>query len=119
MKRVADLKDQTKDLLHKLRRKGKKVCGYGASTKGNTLLQYYDIGPDLLPAIADRQQAKWGLLTAGSWIPIISEEEMRAEKPDYLFVLPWHFAKEFLSRERELRRQGCRFIFPLPRLRII
>jgi NDP-4-keto-2,6-dideoxyhexose 3-C-methyltransferase len=119
MNRVARLKDQTHDLLRKLRQSGKKVCGYGASTKGNTLLQYYDIGPDLLPAIAERQPAKWGLLTAGSWIPIISEDEMRAEKPDYLFILPWHFAKEFLDRERELRRQGCRFIFPLPQLRII
>jgi SAM-dependent methyltransferase len=119
MKRVAQLKDQTNDLLRKLRQSGKKVCGYGASTKGNTLLQYYDIGPDLLPAIAERQPAKWGLSTVGSWIPIISEDEMRVEKPDYLFVLPWHFANEFLNRERELRMQGCRFIFPLPQLRII
>jgi hypothetical protein len=119
MNRVAQLKDQTNDLLLKLRRSGKKVWGYGASTKGNTLLQYYGIGPDLLPAIAERQPAKWGLSTAGSWIPITSEDEMRTAKPDYLFVLPWHFANEFMDRERELRMKGCRFIFPLPELRII
>jgi hypothetical protein len=95
------------------------VLGYGASTKGNTLLQFYGLGPDLIEGIAERQPQKYGLLTAGSWIPIISEEEMRKQKPDYLFVLPWHFMTEFLDREQTFLKGGGKFIVPLPALQVI
>lgn len=116
---VTRLKDETLALLEECRQNGKTVLGYGASTKGNTLLQAYGITPDLLPAIAERNPAKWGKVTAGSHIPIISEEEMRARRPDYLLILPWAFLDSFLARERGLREQGTRFIVPLPHLRVV
>jgi len=119
MARVETLKGKTLELLGDLRRKGKSVYGYGASTKGNTLLQYYGIGPDLIQGIAERQPRKYGLLCAGSWIPILSEAEVRAARPDYMVVLPWHFINEFLERERDYLRAGGKFIVPLPELTII
>jgi NDP-4-keto-2,6-dideoxyhexose 3-C-methyltransferase len=77
------------------------------------------LGPDLIEGIAERQPQKYGLLTAGSWIPIISEEEMRQRKPDYLFVLPWHFMTEFIDREQAFLEGGGKFIVPLPALQVI
>ena len=118
IKQVDKEKKTLMDLLCKLRNQGKKVYGYGASSKGNTLLQYYGITPDLVTAIAERQPQKYGLLAAGSWIPIISEEEMRAAKPDYLLILPWHFIHEFVYREKDFLSKGGKFITPLPEVKI-
>lgn len=118
-KKINRLKEQTNDLFDKIAKKRMTVYGYGASTKGNTLLQYYELGPKQIKAIAERQPAKYGLLTAGSWIPIVSEEEMRKAKPDYLFILPWHFINEFVQREQNFRSAGGKFIIPLPELQII
>ena len=106
------LKEATLLMLTEWKAQGKTVYGYGASTKGNTLLQYYGIGPELLPAIADRNPDKWGRLTVGTHIPIISEEEMRERRPDYLFALPWHFIDSFTKRE------NATFIVPLPSLHL-
>lgn len=117
--RIHDLRDRTRETLMNLRGEGKTVLGYGASTKGNTLLQWYGIGPDWIPAIADRQPGKKGLVTAGSWIPIISEAEMRAWRPDVLFVLPWHFLNGFLQREAEFLDRGGQFLVPLPELQLV
>lgn len=119
MKRIVRLKDEMNELLDKLKRQGKVVYGYGASTKGNTLLQYYGIGPDKVRAIAERQPQKYGLFTAGSWIPIVSEAEMRQARPDYLLILPWHFTQEFILREGEFMKGGGKFIIPLPEVHII
>lgn len=98
--------------------RGKRVVGYGASTKGNSILQFCGIGPDLLPCIAERQQHKIGLVTAGSSIPIISESEMRAMKPDYLLCLPWFFVDAFRQREAQLIAGGTRLVVPLPKLTV-
>lgn len=117
--RVSSLRERTRTMLGELLMDGKLVLGYGASTKGNTLLQYYGIGPDLLPAIADRNPDKCGQVTAGSNIPIISEKEMRERQPDYLMTLPWHFLNSFIQRERALLETGMRFIVPLPELRVV
>ncbi len=119
MDRVRTNRDATVDLLRKLADEGKKVVGYGASTKGNTTLQYYGITPEILPCIAERSQEKVGKRTVGTGIPIISEEEMRAMRPDYLFVLPWHFIKAFEERESELLAAGTKLIVPLPSLTVI
>ena len=119
MRRIIILKEKTLNLLGKLAREGKTVFGYGASTKGNTLLQYYGIGQNLVRCIVERQPQKFGLLTVGSWIPIVSEEEMRKTRPDYLLILPWHFINEFRYRERDYLRSGGKFIVPLPELEII
>lgn len=106
-------------LLEGLRRRGRTVLGYGASTKGNTLLQYDWISPDLVPGIAERNPLKVGLVAPGSGIPIVSEEEMRARRPDYLLVLPWHFARVFRMREYAYLAAGGRMIVPLPTTRIM
>jgi SAM-dependent methyltransferase len=119
MKKIQSLKEQTNDLFAKIAKEGKSVYGYGASTKGNTLLQYYGLTPNNIKAIAERQPQKYGLLTAGTWIPIINEDEMRKAKPDYLFILPWHFINEFVQREKKYLDSGGKFIIPLPELQII
>lgn len=116
-RRVQGLRISTLVSLDGWRKKGELVLGYGASTKGNTLLQYYGIGPDLIPAIADRNPAKVGKFTVGSGIPIISEKEMRDHVPDYLFVFPWGFIDAFKERERPFLWRGGQFILPLPTLR--
>lgn len=119
MKRVESIKGKTLDLLHMLKKQGKTVFGYGASTKGNTLLQYYGIDSNLVQGIAERQSQKFGTLTPGSWIPVTSEEEVRKAKPDYLLVLPWHFFNEFYQREQDFLKSGGKFIVPLPELMVI
>lgn len=108
-------RSEVRDFLHAARREGKRVVGYGASTKGNTYLQYWDVGPDLLPTIADRNPAKWGTHTPTGQ-RVIAEEEMRAWPPDYLLVLPFHFLDSFIAREAVLLNQGTRFVIPFPAL---
>jgi C-methyltransferase C-terminal domain/Methyltransferase domain/Putative zinc binding domain len=106
-------------LLLKLRAGGKTIYGYGASTKGNVILQYCGITREHVTAIADRNPAKWGSSTVGTGIPIVSEDEMRAANPDYLLVLPWHFMKEFRAREEAFLARGGKFIVPVPRVEIL
>tara|TARA_X000000950_G_C13915818_1_gene660963 strand:- start:4981 stop:6210 length:1230 start_codon:yes stop_codon:yes gene_type:complete len=107
------------NLLTELKNAGKKVVGYGASTKGNVILQYCDIGPDLLPVIGDITPSKDGAYTPGSKIPIISMEKLKAMKPDYYLVLPWGFRSDIILREKETIANGAKFIFPLPFVEII
>lgn len=99
--------------------KGKKFFAYGASTKGNTLLQYYDIDSKLIEAVADRNPDKWGRHTIGTNLRIISEEDARKANPDYFFVLPWHFIEEFKEREKGFIERGGKFIVPLPTFKVI
>ena len=99
--------------------KGKKVYVYGASTKGNVILQYYGLDNTLITAASERSPEKWGKYTIGSWIPIVSEEEARKAKPDYFLVLPWAFFDEFYLREKEWRLGGGKFIVPLPNFRVV
>ena len=87
---------------------------YGASTKGNTILQWCDINSMLVEYAAERNPDKYGAYTLGTNIPIISEAESRAMNPDYYLVLPWHFKEEFLEREKEALDKGTGFIFPVP-----
>ena len=111
-----------RELLAFLKRKkkaGKKIHVYGASTKGNTILQWCGIDNRIIEAAADRNTDKHGARTLGTDIPIISEEESRAMKPDYYLVLPWHFKTEFLEREKESLRRGIKMIFPLPDIEVV
>jgi hypothetical protein len=113
------LKKKTVDFIVSEKAKGKKIWGYGASTKGNTLLQYLNLDHTLIDGIAERSTYKWGLKTVGTNIPIFSEAEMRSAKPDYLLVLPWHFINEFVEREAEFLKGGGKFIVPCPTFEII
>lgn len=101
--------------MQKLRAEGKRVHIYGASTKGNTLLQFCNFGPQDFEMAADRSRFKWGLKTAGTNIPIVSEETSRAAHPDAYLVLPWAFRDEFVKREAQYLANGGTLIFPLPR----
>jgi NDP-4-keto-2,6-dideoxyhexose 3-C-methyltransferase len=98
---------------------GKIVIGYGASTKGNVILQYCNITSDLMPFVAEVNQEKFGRFTPGTKIPIISEAEAKKLKPDFLFVLPWHFKESIIIREREFMKEGGHLAFPLPYLEVI
>ncbi len=98
---------------------GKKIYVYGASTRGNTLLQYFDLDNKLIQKAVERNSEKWGTKIASVGIPIISEEQARMEKPDYMLVLPWFFKDEFLRREKEYLKKGGHFIFPLPKVEIV
>ena len=106
-------------LLNNIVRKKKTVHGYGASTKGNVLLQYFGINVKHLNYIAERNPLKYNKFTPGTYIKIISEKNSRQLKPDYYFVLPWHFKKEIVKRETKIRNLGTKLIFPLPKLKII
>jgi SAM-dependent methyltransferase len=117
-KRIEKLKNELHDLLVRLKKEGKKVHIYGASTKGNTILQWCDIDHTLVDFAAERNPDKFGAITLGTNIPIISETESRAMNPDYYLVLPWHFKDEFLVREKEALDKGTGFIFPVPRVEI-
>ena len=107
------------DLIEALVADGKKIFGYGASTKGNVLLQFCGLTTAHIPYIAEVNEQKFGCYTPGTNIPIISEKEARAMKPDYFFALPWHFKHSILEREREFMEQGGKFIFPLPEIEIV
>jgi len=106
-------------LIKKLKKSGKKIHIYGASTKGNTILQWCGLDNRLIDYAAERNPDKYGALTLGTDIPIISEAESRAMKPDFYLVLPWHFKNEFIEREQETLANGTSFIFPLPTIEII
>jgi hypothetical protein len=117
--RIDSLKTDVVEFIRQEKAKGKSVYGYGASTKGNTLLQYFGLDYKDIDAIAERSPYKFGLKTVGTNIPIISEDEMRAAKPDYLLVLPWCFISEFVKREQDFLNSGGKFIVPCPNFEII
>ena len=107
-------------LLHELKKAGKTVVGYGASTKGNVILQYCGISTDLLSCIGDITPFKDGTYTPGTKIPIVSMEKAKAMKPDYFLVLPWGFRSDILLREKgDALNQGIKMIFPLPFVEIV
>jgi len=112
------IKFKTVKYLQSIVLKNKKIHGYGASTKGNVLLQYFNIDKNYINFISDRNPRKNNHYTPGTKIKIISESKSRKLLPDYYFVLPWHFKDEILKREKKIRKKGCKFIFPLPRLKI-
>jgi len=118
-KRIQDNRDRCVNFIRQEVARGKKVYVYGASTKGNVILQYYGLDSKLITAAAERSPEKWGKYTIGTWIPIVTEEEARKAKPDYFLVLPWAFFKEFYERENEWRKGGGQFIVPLPEFRVV
>ena len=118
-KDICDLRDQTVEFVKKAKAEGATIWGYGASTKGNTLLQWFGLDHTLIDGIAERNPQKYGMKTVGTNIPIFSEAEMREASPDYLLILPWHFIKEFKDRENLYLEQGGKFIVPCPKFEVI
>ncbi len=117
-KGIEAIRDRLVKVIRDERAKGKQICAYGASTKGNTILQYCGLDAKDIVAAADRNPEKWGCRTPGTGIPIISEEEAREANPDYFLVLPWHFREGFLKREKGFLQDGGHFIFPLPNVEV-
>ncbi len=117
--RVKNHRDRLSELVNSLVDSGKKIFGYGASTKGNVLLQYCGFTKDQINFIAEVNEEKFGKFTPATHIPIISEKEARDKKPDYFLVLPWHFKAGIVEREKAFLEKGGRLIFPLPEIEII
>ena len=115
VKRVKVNKKMTINFIDKKIRQGKKIFLYGASTKGNTVLQYYGLNHDKIPFAAEKSPEKWGKYTIGTGIKIIPEKIARNINPDYFFVTPWGFVKEFIERERKWLKKGGSFIVPFPK----
>ncbi len=117
--RIKNNKIKTTNFINKKLKEGKKIFLYGASTKGNTVLQYYNIDSSKVPFAAERSPEKWGKYTIGTGIKIISEEKARKLNPDYFFVTPWGFIKEFVKRESKWLKKGGKFILPFPGFKLI
>jgi len=117
--RIHELKEELYGFIAGEVKNGKIIYIYGASTRGNTLLQYCGLDNTLIKKAVERNEEKWGKKIASVGIPIISEEQARIEKPDYMLVLPWFFKEEFIKREAEYIEQGGKLVFPMPKLEIV
>ncbi len=117
-RKVQAVRRELLDFLHAARAEGQSVAAYGAAAKGNTLLNYCGIGPDLLPYCVDRNPAKQNRLLPGSHIPVHSPDRLRAERPDYVLILPWNLREEIAAQLADLAAEGTRFVTPVPRLEI-
>lgn len=117
--RVEKLKADLVGLLQKLKSENKKVIGYGAAAKGNTLLNYYRVGPDLIEFIADLSPMKQNKFTPGTHIPVDNPERIYDAKPDYMLILAWNFADEIMEQQAKFKERGGQFIVPVPEVRVI
>ncbi len=118
-RQVARLREKLLSLLRSLKAEGKRLAAYGAPAKGNTLLNYCQIGTDLLDFTVDRNPIKQGLLTPGARLPIRPPQGLLLEMPDYTVILPWNIAEEILVQQAEYRRRGGQFIIPIPEVTIV
>lgn len=112
-------KEELVDFLNKIKKENLTIYGYGASTKGNVILQYCGITEELMPYIAEVNEDKFGSFTPGTLIPIISEKKAREANPDYFLVLPWHFRDNIIIREKDTINSGIKFVFPLPFINVV
>jgi hypothetical protein len=112
-------KQTTLSLLRDLKAKGKKIAGYGAPAKGNTLLNFYGIGPETIDYLTDTTPLKQGLYSPGMHIPIVSPRQLYLDTPDYVLLLAWNFKDAILAKEKELREKGVKFIITVPDVQIV
>lgn len=117
--RVERNREELMGLLRGLKADGKQIVGYGASARGNTLLNYYGIGTDLLDSIVDRNPLKHGLYSPGMHIPVLPTERLVDEQPDYVLLIAWNFGDEIVRQQEEYHRAGGKFIVPIPEPRVI
>lgn len=118
-KRPEVVKKDLLALLKKLKKEGKKIVGYGASAKGNTLLQYCGIGPETLDYIVDTTPSKQGKYTPGTHIPVLPPTELAKNKPDYILILSWNYADIIIKKESALKKSGVKFIVSIPKVKVI
>jgi len=116
---IRKMRTQTRDFIAKEVESGKTVYVYGASNRGNTILQYYGLDHSMVRKAADANPEKWGRKTVGTLIPIVSKEEARRDRPDYFLILPHHFLEEITRDEKEFLESGGKFIVPLPQFRVV
>jgi hypothetical protein len=112
------IKNELLQFLLEQKRAGKKVVAYGAAAKGNTLLNFAGVKPDLIPFVVDRNPAKQGKYLPGSRIPIVSEERLKEAKPDYVIILPWNLRTEVMGQLEYIRAWGGRFVTVIPELTV-
>ena len=117
--RVERIRGELLEILGELKADGKRIVGYGASARGNTLLNYYGIGPETLDYIVDRNPLKTGLYSPGMHIPVEGPERLAADDPDYVLVIAWNFADEIARQQNAYLERGGRFIVPIPEPRIV
>ena len=116
---VRRIKSDLHAALAEFRAQGKRVVGYGAPAKGNTLLAFLELGPETIEYIADRSPLKQGRYTPNTPIPVVPPERLLQDRPDYVLLLAWNFADEILEQQAEYRRLGGKFIVPVPQVRIV
>ena len=119
VKNVIENRTKTLKFIKNAKKENKTIMLYGASTKGNTLLQYYGITPSLIKYAAERSRHKWGKYTIGSGLEIISEQKSRKLNPDYFYVMPYGFIDEFIKREKKWLDKGGKFLLPYPRFKVV
>ncbi len=117
--RAKKIKRDLRAALAALARGGQKIVGYGAPAKGNTLLGFLDIGPELLPYIVDKSPLKQGLVTPGTHIPVVAPERLLQDQPDYVLLLAWNFVDEIVAQQAEYRKRGGKFMVPVPQVRVL
>jgi 2-polyprenyl-3-methyl-5-hydroxy-6-metoxy-1,4-benzoquinol methylase len=117
--RARKIKKDLHETLAMFARKGERVAGYGAPAKGNTLLGFLEIGPELLPYIVDRSPLKQGLYTPGTHIPVVEPERLLEDQPDYVLLLAWNFVDEIMEQQAEYRSRGGKFMVPVPEVRVL
>ncbi len=117
--RADKVKNEFLAFLLQAKREGKKLAAYGAAAKGNTLLNYAGVRPDLIPFVVDRNPAKQGKYLPGSHIPIVSEERLQETRPDYIVLLPWNLREEVMQQLDYARAWGARFVTAVPTLEIL
>jgi hypothetical protein len=112
------VKDELLRFLLEVKATKRKVAGYGAAAKGNTLLNYAGVRADLIPFICDASASKQGKFMPGSHIPIYAPETLRMYKPDYVIILPWNITEEVIASLDDLRQYGAKFVTAIPSLQI-
>jgi SAM-dependent methyltransferase len=117
--RAREIKQSLHGTLRQLRAQGKRIAGYGAPAKGNTLLGFLEIDARLIDYIADRSPLKQGRYTPGTHIPVVSPDRLLTDQPDYVLLLAWNFAEEIMEQQAEYRRRGGRFIVPIPAVTVL
>jgi hypothetical protein len=114
-----DIKANLTSVLRRLKSEGRRLAAYGAPAKGNTLLEYLELGPQLIEFIVDKSPLKQGRYAPGTHIPVVAPSHLLTAHPDYLVLLAWNFQEEILAQQADYRQRGGKFILPLPRVEIV